>query len=80
MNKTNENYFVRFRGERFTEEYYRDPDGWVKISARGRTFRCTAEQVLNHLLPALCFGQVDVSVTHTDEPYWRTLQRGTSDV
>jgi hypothetical protein len=36
-----------------TERYYRDGDGWVKVSARGRKFRATAEQVLNHLLPAL---------------------------
>lgn len=27
--------------------------GWLKLSARGKTFRMTAEQVLNHLLPAL---------------------------
>ena len=27
--------------------------GWVKVSMRGRTFRMTAEQVLNHVLPAM---------------------------
>ena len=37
----------------FTERYYRDEKGWLKVSARGRKFRMTAEQVLNHLLPAL---------------------------
>lgn len=37
----------------FTEKYYRDKDGWLKISARGKIFRMTAEQVLNHLLPAI---------------------------
>jgi len=33
----------------------RTNDSYVirKVSARGRTFRMTAEQVLNHLLPAL---------------------------
>jgi len=36
----------------FTEKYYKDTDGWLKISARGKEFRMTAEQVLNHLLPA----------------------------
>lgn len=35
----------------FTEKYYKDKDGWLKISARGKEFRMTAEQVLNHLLP-----------------------------
>ena len=37
----------------FTERYFRDKTGWHKMSARGRTFQMTAEQVLNHLLPAL---------------------------
>lgn len=36
----------------FTERYYKDKKGWLKISARGKEFRMTAEQVLNHLLPA----------------------------
>lgn len=36
----------------FTEKYYKDEKGWVKISAKGKEFRMTAEQVLNHLLPA----------------------------
>lgn len=36
----------------FTETYYKDKDGWVKISAKGNKFRMTAEQLLNHLLPA----------------------------
>ena len=31
----------------------RSGDGWVKVSARGRKFRATAEQVLNHVLPVL---------------------------
>ena len=37
----------------FSEKYFRDNDGWVKISAKGNVFRMTAEQLLNHLLPAL---------------------------
>lgn len=37
----------------FTEKYYKDEKGWVKISAKGKEFRMTAEQVLNHLLPAI---------------------------
>ena len=37
----------------FTETYYKDKDGWVKISAKGKKFRMTAEQLLNHLLPAI---------------------------
>jgi hypothetical protein len=37
----------------FTEKYYRDEKGWIKMSAKGNKFRMTAEQVLNHLLPAV---------------------------
>lgn len=37
----------------FTERYFRDDKGWIKISAKGKEFRMTAEQVLNHLLPAV---------------------------
>lgn len=37
----------------FIEKYYKDKDGWVKISAKGNKFRMTAEQLLNHLLPAI---------------------------
>jgi hypothetical protein len=37
----------------FGETYYKDKDGWVKISAKGNKFRMTAEQLLNHLLPAI---------------------------
>jgi len=37
----------------FTEKYFKDKNGWLKISAKGKEFRMSAEQVLNHLLPAL---------------------------
>jgi hypothetical protein len=47
----------------FTERYYRDKTGWLKISARGRKFRMTAEQVLNHLLPALAGSKPDLGIT-----------------
>ena len=53
MDLTNESFEMLLGAENFTERYYRDEVGWVKVSARGRRFRATAEQVLNHLLPAL---------------------------
>jgi len=37
----------------FTEKYFKDKRGWIKISAKGKKFRMTAEQLLNHLLPAI---------------------------
>lgn len=53
MKLTNDSYTIFIGTKNFTERYFRDKDGWLKISARGRTFRMTAEQVLNHLLPAI---------------------------
>jgi hypothetical protein len=53
MKLTNDSYVISISGRGWSERYYRDRDGWVKESARGRRFRATAEQVLNHLLPAL---------------------------
>jgi hypothetical protein len=53
MKLTNDSYVVLMGTKNFTERYYRDKTGWLKVSARGRKFRMTAEQVLNHLLPAL---------------------------
>lgn len=63
MRRTNDTYVILFRTKTFTERYYRDEEGWVKVSARGRTFRMTAEQVLNHLLPALAGLQPRLTVT-----------------
>lgn len=53
MKLTNDRYTILLGTKKFTERYYRGNKGWLKISARGKTFRMTAEQVLNHLLPAL---------------------------
>jgi hypothetical protein len=53
MKLTNDSYTILIGTKNFTERYYRDKEGWLKLSARGKTFRMTAEQVLNHLLPAL---------------------------
>ena len=53
MKLANDKYIILISTKNFTERYYRDKTGWLKISARGRTFRMTAEQVLNHILPVL---------------------------
>jgi hypothetical protein len=53
MKLTNGSYTILIGTKNFTERYYRDKRGWLKVSVRGKTFRMTAEQVLNHLLPAL---------------------------
>lgn len=72
VKKTNDTYCVVLRSQGMEERYYRDRDGWLKVSARGRPFRMTAEQVLNHVLPALAFGGasgLSVEVEHHDRPY-----------
>jgi hypothetical protein len=61
MDLTNDNHVILLRNIRtgWVERYYRDQRSasdrhcWVKVSTRGNEFRTTAEQVLNHLLPAL---------------------------
>ncbi len=42
----------------------------------------TAEQVLNHLLPALALGErlgLKVEVGHHEGPYWQTIESGQDD-
>jgi hypothetical protein len=53
MKLTNDSYVISIGTKNFTERYYRDKTGWLKVSSTGRKFRATAEQVLNHVLPAL---------------------------
>lgn len=53
MKLSNDSYVITMGTKNFTETYYKDKDGWVKISAKGKMFRMTAEQLLNHLLPAV---------------------------
>jgi hypothetical protein len=53
MKLTNDSYIISISTKNFTEKYFRDKDGWVKISAKGNKFQITAEQLLNHLLPAI---------------------------
>ena len=53
MKLTNDSYTIFLGTKNFTEKYFKDKKGWVKISSKGNKFRMTAEQVLNHLLPAI---------------------------
>ena len=53
MKLTNDRYIILIRTKHFTERYYLDKAGWLKVSTRGLTCRMTAEQVLNHVLPAV---------------------------
>lgn len=53
MKLTNDSYTIFLGTKNFFECYFKDTKGWAKISARGKEHRMTAEQVLNHLLPAI---------------------------
>ena len=68
MKLTNDCYSIVIGTRNWKERYFRDKTGWLKVSARGRKFRATAEQVLNHLLPALAGvkGKLTVEVEYRD--------------
>lgn len=68
MNLKNDSYVIYIGTENFTEKYYKDKQGWVKISAKGKEFRMTAEQLLNHLLPAIAGVKpgLKITVEHID--------------
>ena len=69
MNLKNDRYIIYIGTKKFTETYYKDKKGWVKNSAKGNEFRMTAEQVLNHLLPAVAGVKKNLilKVEHKDE-------------
>ena len=69
MNLKNESYVILMGTKNFTEKYYKDEKGWAKISAKGKIFRMTAEQVLNHLLPAVAGVKPNIilKVEHKDK-------------
>jgi hypothetical protein len=75
MNLTNETYLIKIRGKNSTEFYYKDKDGWCKVSMRGQKFKATPEQILNHVLPAIAGIKPDVTieVEHYDDPEQRVL-------
>jgi hypothetical protein len=75
MNLTNESYVVKIKGESCTEFYYKDKGGWYKVSSRGRRFEATAEQILNHILPAMAGikPNVMIEVEHYEDPEARIL-------
>ena len=77
MNLTNDSYIILIGTKNFTERYYRDKAGWLKVSARGRKLRATAEQVLNHLLPALAGVKPNlmVKVEHREAAKVEALRR-----
>jgi hypothetical protein len=68
MQLTNDCYLVTLRFGSGVEHYFRDGERWTKLTARGRRMPATAEQVMNHLLPALAGAKpgIDVEVRHRE--------------
>ncbi len=62
MDLTNDSYVIVIGNGNVTERYFRDARGWLKVSTRGRKFRATAEQVLNHVLPAVAGLKPNVTI------------------
>jgi hypothetical protein len=65
---TNDCYLITLKFQSGVERYFKDDDHWTKLTARGRRMPATAEQVLNHLLPALAGTKpgITVQVDHRD--------------
>jgi hypothetical protein len=68
MKLTNNSYTIFIGTKNLSERYYRNKAACLKVSARGGTFRMTAEQVLNHLLPAVAGikPNLTIKVKHRD--------------
>ena len=68
MRLTNDCYLVTLQLRSGVEHYYRDGDRWTKLTTQGRRMPATAEQVMNHLLPALAGVKpgIEVRVEHRD--------------
>ena len=51
----NDECIIKFLNKdgRVLQSFQRDKDGWFETSSKGIVRRCTAEQVLSHLLPPL---------------------------
>jgi hypothetical protein len=75
MNLTNETYVISIDTKSSTEFYYKAQDGWVKVSTKGKKFNATAEQILNHVLPALAGVKpnITIRVEHFEDPDERVL-------
>ena len=65
MTLRNTEYLITFSSEagRFYYSFAKDGSGWYQITAAGNRHKATAEQVLNHILPALAKVKPGVKIT-----------------
>lgn len=45
------------KGNKCMNKFRKDKDGWILWASNGKMFRCSCEQMVSHLLPALAFGK-----------------------
>jgi hypothetical protein len=80
MRLTNDSHLILIGNGRKTvvARYVRDSGGWLKVSSRGRVFRMTAEQVLNHVQPAVAGlePRETIEVVRRDVVVWTPLESG----
>ena len=53
-------YIITNNGSK--QSFRKDKEGWKQTSSKGIVRKCTAEQVLSHILPPLAFGKVTLKV------------------
>ena len=53
-------YIITKNGSK--QSFRKDKEGWKQTSSKGIVRKCTAEQVLSHILPPLAFGNVTLKV------------------
>ena len=66
MTLRNTEYRISFSSKKTGRFYYyfaRDKGGWYQVTAAGNRHRATAEQVLNHVLPALANVKPNAAIT-----------------
>ncbi|MGE5134872.1 MAG: hypothetical protein ACM32E_18445 [Gemmatimonadota bacterium] len=66
MTLRNTEYRISFSSKKTGRFYYyfaRDKGGWYQITAAGNRHKATAEQVLNHVLPALAGVKPNAGIT-----------------
>ena len=65
MTLRNTEYRITFtsRGGRFYYYFAKDGSGWYQVTSAGNRHKATAEQVLNHILPALAKVKRGVEIT-----------------
>lgn len=81
MTLRNTEYRITFNSKagRFYYYFAKDEGGWYQITAPGNRHKATAEQVLNHILPALAKVKPDVKVTVEYTPEDRAPNDGSGN-